>query len=180
MNKIDSEQELIRGFLAGESGACNTVIAWVTTVLSFRGWHASIHAARDDIRQEALIALTENLRNNKYKGMGLKTYVSSITKFLCLKAYDRHPAESLEGREIPDGRPPELETMIRNEDYSVIREALLRINEKCRKILALRFHKQLDHSQIARTLEISAATSRQWLKRCLDKMRELIKEDNSL
>ncbi len=180
MNKIDYERELIRGFLAGESGACSTVSTWITAVISLRGWHSSIQAAHDDIRQEALIALTENFRNNKYKGMGLKSYISSVTKFLCLKAYDRHPAETLEGREISDDSPSELEIMIKNEENRAVGDALLRINERCRRILACRFYKQLDHRQIARVFQISVETSRQWLKRCLDKLRDLTKENISL
>lgn len=176
----DYEQELIQGFLNGESGAYNTITTWITTVLNLRGWHGSIHEARDDIRQEALIALTENFRNNKYKGLGLKTYVSSVTKFLCLKAYDRNPMDTLEGREIPDDNPPKLETMVRHEEFKVVGDALLQINDRCRQMLALRFHKQLDHSEIAKTLEITVATSRQWLKRCLDKLRELVKKDFSM
>jgi len=180
MDKAEYEQEMIQGFLAGKPEAYRTVDNWVTTVLNLRGWHASIHEARDDIKQETLIALTENLRNNKYKGMGLKTYVSSITKFLCLKAYDRRPVEPLDGKEISDNRPPELDLMIQSEEHQFVRNALLQLNDKCRKMLALRYYRDMDHSQIARIMKVTAATSRQWLKRCLDKARELAKNDISL
>jgi RNA polymerase sigma factor (sigma-70 family) len=171
----DNERELIRGFLAGESPAYNTVDSWITSILSFRSWHHSIRAAKDDIRQEVLVALTENFRNNKYKGLGLKTYVSSVTKFICLKAYDRHPVDSLESRDIPDVGNSELENIVRDEEFSVVREAISRSGERCRKMLAMRFYRELNHNQIAGTLQITSETSRQWLKRCLDKIRKLVK-----
>lgn len=175
MNKTDYEKELIRSFLGGESAAYKTISEWITTVLGLRGWHYSIRSAHDDIRQEVLIALTENFRNNRYQGRGLKTYVSSITKFICLKAYDRHPADSLESRDLPDEGASELENMVRNEEYRAVRKAISRSGEKCRKLLAMRYYTERSHNQIAETLRITPEASRQWLKRCLDKIRKMVK-----
>lgn len=180
MIKADYEQELIRGFLAGESRACDMVNAWITAVLEFRSWHLSIRAARDDIRQEVLMALIENFRQKKYKGLGLKTYVSSVTKFTCLKAFDRRPSETIDEQSVNDEKSSSLEEIIRNEEHCAVGKALRQLSEKCRKILALRFHNDLSHNQIARILDIKVAMSRQWLKRCLDRLRELVPRENSV
>jgi RNA polymerase sigma factor (sigma-70 family) len=180
MVNVDVEQELIRGFLAGESQAFTTVNSWINNVLNLRGWHHSIREARDDTRQEVLIALTENFRNNKYKGKGLKTYVSSVTKFTCLKAFDRRTVVDIEDQNLTNKNPSALEDLIEDENYASIKDALWKLNDKCRKLLALRFFRDLDHNRIAGTLKITTVASRQWLKRCLDKLRELVYREDSL
>lgn len=170
----DCEHELIHGFLAGESGAYNTINSWITSILELRNWHVSIQAARDDIRQEVLVALMENFRQNKYKGLGLKTYISSVTKFICLKAFDRRSAAATPENDIDDCKPTALDEIVRNEEYHAVKSAFLGLNEKCRKILALRFHNDMDHNGISKIFDITVEASRQWLKRCLDRLRELV------
>lgn len=176
----DYEHELIHGFLAGESGAYETINSWITSILNLRNWHVSIQAASDDIRQEVLVALTENFRQNKYKGLGLKTYISSMTKFICLKAFDRRSAAATTENETDDCGPTALDEIVRNEEYHAVKNAFLQLNEKCRKTLALRFHNDMDHSQIAGVFGVTVETSRQWLKRCLDKLRDLVPREFSV
>lgn len=170
----DNEHELIHGFLAGESGAYNTINSWITSILELRSWHISIQAASDDIRQEVLVALTQNFRQNKYKGLGLKTYISSVTKFTCLKAFDRRFVAPTTENENDDCGPTALDEIVRNEEYHAVKYAFLQLNKKCRKMLALRFHNDLDHNRIAGIFGIKVEASRQWLKRCLDRLRELV------
>lgn len=174
------EQELIRNFLAGDADAYDTISVWITTVLELRSWHGSIRAARDDIRQEVLVSLVHNFKNKKYRGLGLKTYVSSITKFTCLKTFDRMPEGSEIEKNVKDEKSSTLENIVRDEEYAAVRKGLSRLNDRCRKILALRYHDDLDHGRIADILGIRPEASRQWLKRCLDKLRKMVGRENSL
>ena len=89
MDRENQERELVAGFLAGEARAYEAICSWIDAVLGLRSWHSSIRAARDDLRQEILMILTDNLKKDKYRWKGLKTYVTSVTKFTCLKSYDR-------------------------------------------------------------------------------------------
>jgi RNA polymerase sigma factor (sigma-70 family) len=179
MNNIDPEKELIRGFLAGESKTYTTINSWINTILNARSWHHSITTAKDDIRQEVLVALTENFRKGQYKGLGLKAYVSSMTRFICLKAYDKHTAVDIEKTELISGNPSALENMVNSEKYDIIKTSFWKLNHKCQKLLALKFYRELDHNRIAKILKITVVTSRQWLKRCLDKLREEVFRENS-
>jgi RNA polymerase sigma factor (sigma-70 family) len=179
MINVKAEQELICDFLAGKSGAFATIVSWINSVLNLRAWHYSIQEARDDIRQEVLIALTENLRNDKYQGLGLKTYISSITKFMCLKAFDRHTVVDIESQNLMTDNPSALDELIKSEHYSGLKEMLWSLNERCQKLLVLRFYRELGHKEIGRILKITSVASRQWLKRCLDKLREAVYRENS-
>ncbi len=173
MNRIGLERELINGFLDSEPVAHNTINSWITAVLSLRSWHSSIRAARDDIRQEVLMALTENLRRHRYKGKGLKTYVCSITKYTCLKVYDRSVRAATGEQGTNEHVPSTLEKLIRDEELRAVRHAVRQLKLRCRKLLAMRYYNSMSHAQIADAFGIAAETSRQWLKRCLDRLREL-------
>ena len=173
MNLKAAESKLINGFLEGRRENYSIIEKWISSVLVLPGWHGSIIAARDDIQQQVLIILTENFRAGKYRGLGLKTYVSRITKFTCLKVYDRsEPTESLV-TEPESGNPSPVEEILTGERWAVLRKVISELEYRCRRILALRYYKNLDHKEIAEKLKTTPGASRQWLKRCLDKARIL-------
>lgn len=180
MNKAKRESDLIEGYLEGERAAYDALNSWITAVLNLRSWHNSIREARDDIRQEVLTALVKNFRQNKYKGKGLKTYVSSVTKYTCLKAYDRTVHVDDSQADPPSDEPSALEGLVEYEKLSEVRSAVKQLSFKCRKMLALRFYNDMSHNNIASRLGITVETSRQWLKRCLDKLRSLAGGTNRL
>lgn len=174
------EHDLICGFLAGDREAHRVIARWIETILNLRSWHWTIRAGREDIMQEVLLALTGNLREGKYRGQGLKTYVSSMTKFNCLRVYDRHSSDSRreDAAEVA-GRTP-FEELVKTEELAAIQRAITALSYRCRRMLVLRYRKNLDHNEIARILAIRPTASRQWLKRCLDRLRKALGTDNKL
>jgi RNA polymerase sigma factor (sigma-70 family) len=180
MPRATLERDLIEGFLAGEKNAYETVNAWVSSVLNLRSWHWTIRAARDDIKQEVLAILTENFAGHKYRGEGLRSYVSSVTKFTCLKAFDNKVASPLTTDISDPGEVSALDKLVRTEELLQVRRFLRQLDSKCRKILVLRYYKDLSHKQIAGDFGIDVATSRQWLKRCIDKIRNCLQKENKM
>lgn len=176
MGKVDHEKGIIDGFLAGEPSAYDTINSWISTVLDRRSWHRSIRIARNDIKQEVLVALTENFRNNKYNWQGLKSYIRVITKNKCLQAYGQSVEIDSDRTNHSRDIPSALEIMVRDEECHIIKKALLQLNRKCQKMIAFRFYNHLDHNEIAKTFNISVEASRQQLKRCMDRLRELTEE----
>jgi RNA polymerase sigma factor (sigma-70 family) len=174
MNRISRERELIEGFLDGEQAAFETFSSWVTSVLNLRSWHSSIREAKDDIKQDVLTALVENFRENRYRGKGLKAYVSSVTKFKCLRVYDQRTHVTESETDFPDDEASVLEELILDEELSAIRHATQQLRLRCRKILAMRFYNNMSHNQIAEYFGATVETSRQWLKRCIDQLRKLM------
>lgn len=180
MNRVETERTLIGRFLDNDRQALEEILTWIDNVLNLRSWHWSIRAVRDDVRQDVLLALTGNFQAGKYRGDGLKSYVSSVTKFTCLKAYDRCvPAPVTEG-ELVDPETLPLERLENKEQLAVVRKAFGKLESRCRRVLTLRFFRDLEHQEIARQLSVPVGTSRQWLKRCLERLRKLAYDSESL
>ncbi len=175
MRRGAAEARLIEGFLKGEREAFATVDAWISAVLALPGWHASIQSSADDIKQQVLMALTENLRRGKYQGKGLKTYVSRMVRYTCLKVYDAHHHHQPIHEDFKSDNPTPAEELAANERWSILKKVIARLQYRCRRILVLRYYKKLDHNKIADALGISGGASRQWLRRCLDTARNLVK-----
>jgi len=173
MAKQELEKQLIDGFLSGHNDAYRTINGWMSEVLNRRGWHSTIRAAKDDIRQDVLAILIDSFKNNKYRWKGLKTYVTRVTKFTCLRTYDRRKQVTVSEEHPDTTQAPALDRLISDEEHSTLRRALHELDDRCRKVLVLRFGKGMDHNKMAQALKVPAGTSRQWLKRCLDKLREL-------
>jgi len=180
MKKEETERTLIDRFLENDRKTLNEIMSWIDGVLNLRRWHWSIRAAKEDIRQEVLLALTGNFRSGKYRGDGLKSYVSSITKFSCLKAYDRSVPVPIDETEHVDAGTLPLEIMEKTEALSHLRRAFGKLEARCRRVLVLRFFREWEHEKIARLLDIPVGTSRQWLKRCLDRLRKLAGDLNGV
>jgi RNA polymerase sigma factor (sigma-70 family) len=175
-----AEKKIINGFLAGNNEEYKIVESWISTVLHLSSWHYTIKANKNDILQNVLIILIENFRNNKYQWRGLKTYVSTITKFNCLKIYDKNSnIETLENEPV-SGNPNAEEKIIDNERWELLKRVIEKMDNNCRKMFVFRYYNKLGHNDIAERLNTSAATSRQWLKRCLDRAKNLAREMENL
>ncbi len=172
----EDEKKLVDAFLLGDRAAYKTINAWISDVLRLRSWNAVIRSSADDICQDVVIALMDNFRNDKYRGEGLKTYVSTVTKYKCLNVYDRRIQTDPVDDNIGSNEPNPEQELVNSERYSIIREVLEKLEYRCRRVLALRYYRDLGHEDIAKRLKINVATARQWLKRCLDKAREYREE----
>jgi RNA polymerase sigma factor (sigma-70 family) len=120
--------------------------------------------------------MTDNLQQGKYQGKGLKSYVASMTKFQCLKAYDRRVLIPLDETEHIDQRDSPLDEVEAQEQLALVHRAFSQLAVRCRRMLVLRFLRDLDHERIAQTMGIRTGTSRQWLKRCIDKLRTIVRK----
>jgi len=173
MNQQLSEKRIIDGFLDGNREASATIQDWITSVLDLPGWHTSIKIAGDDIKQRVLIILTQNFRENKYQGKGLKTYISRIVKYTCLKVYDRARQTEPLSYDPKSDKPTPEEELIQSERWAVLRKVISKMEYRCRRIFVLRYYKEWNHNKIGDVFGVSPGVSRQWLKRCLDKAKNM-------
>lgn len=122
------------------------------------------------------MALISNLKRGRYRGDGFRTYVYRITKFTCLNFYDKKRATETLQDEIRSHGSDSLEKLISDEEHSSLRKILRQIGWNCRRIIMLRYLRELDYETISSKLAISATTARQRLKRCLDRAIDLRKD----
>jgi RNA polymerase sigma factor (sigma-70 family) len=138
-----------------------------------------------DIFQEGLTRAVLNVRNGKFNGTStFSTYLYGICRFICLKESNQ-PIKVVSLIDDPNSQSYDKEDF----DFELIQRisALrLKLEPPCREIIDLRFtpsadgkkgNRLIDYDSIAKILGIQADLARQRLKRCLDRLRSLAKND---
>lgn len=132
----------------------------------------------DDIFQEGLTRAIINIREGRFRGeSSFLTYLNSICRNICLKDLSRKRTESIENQQLN-----EEEKSIDFEFLDEILQIRNQLEEKCKTIIDLRFGlnekhpiKDLSFDEIATFLGLTTDNARQRFKRCLDKLREFVK-----
>ncbi|MBL7906166.1 MAG: sigma-70 family RNA polymerase sigma factor [Bacteroidales bacterium] len=157
-------------------------------VLGFR----SLVLDAEDIFQDGLIDASNNLREGKFKGdSSFNTYLTSICRNKCRKQLERAArfGNNISTIDVADEPEADIEDLIAR--LTLLKE---RMDEKCKKIIDLRFGldkynselkinsencSNIRFEEIASKLNIEADTARQRFKRCLEKLKETVLADSS-
>jgi len=171
--KID-DQSLIRSYLEGRNPGYSTFEKWVDSVIFFKGWGPRIDSA--DVKQETLTVLLQNLRAKRYEGGGLKSYIQSICKNLCLLALRKSygsPTVPLDNAETLTSKNNPEDDLLKKEELRLFSDVFGRLSSICRKLLILRFKSVLGYAEIGKELQISEGAARVRLFRCLENARKI-------
>ena len=146
------------------------------------------HLEPMDIFQEGLTRAVLNVRNGKFNGTStFSTYLYGICRFICLKEFNQ-PVKVVSlidesGFQTSDNEDVDYNLILR------ISSLRLKLEPPCREIIDLRFspaaddenqNRLNDYEAIAKRLGIQADLARQRLKRCLDRLRNLAKNDPAI
>jgi len=114
-----------------------------------------------DLLQESLVILWERVRSGKFEYKArLSTFIYATAKNIWsqwLRKKQREVAGGVDPEGDRDFSPSVLETMIEKERARLVREALDRIGEQCRKLLLLFYWEELSMEEIARELGFANA-----------------------
>lgn len=175
------ETAIIQTFLLGQEPGYSLVKGWIDSVVYFNGWGQRIDAA--ELRQEAIVAVLQNLREEKFRGGSVKSYVYSTCKNLCLLALRRsyrNKTASIEGRDFASDAANPEEDLLKTEEYGVFSRVFSQLGQQCKKLLVLRIVKSLHFSEIASKMSITEGAARVRFFRCIEKARNLKEKLNSL
>jgi RNA polymerase sigma factor (sigma-70 family) len=133
----------------------------------------------EDVFQEGLTRAIINVRKGSFKGnSSFSTYLYSICNNICLKEYTKNK------KELPADSDNLIEENLEDnfELLSFILQTKNGLDEKCRKIIELRFglegeEENLHFEQIAEYLGINSANARQRFGRCFAKMMEKLQQN---
>lgn len=131
----------------------------------------------EDILQETLVAFWQNARKPGFELTAkLSTYLFSIAKNLWLTQLKK--GKSMKGEKFITGNEhadnPELHSKM---DYSIVRNAMDKLGDKCRNILIMFYFDGFDMVTIAHANGLSGATVAKAKKyQCLKQLEEIIKE----
>ena len=164
-----------------------TVHAWWMASTATSGnvvWQAAFREFpqdAEDMLQEALVVLWERVRAGKFEYTAqLGTFIFATVKNMWLRQLARLR------REVPSERDPDtnpangvspLEMMIEDEQALLVREALDKLGEPCRKLLLLFYWEELSMVQIAEQLGFAnAETAKSKKYQCKKSLEKLLKE----
>lgn len=165
----------IAEFLDGRTG--NFIDRSVSRILESKITTGKID--RDDVFQDARIALFQAFTDGHYRGGDLESFVRSVTKtqiLVALRAQYRH--ESRYGRlENPDDAPNYMQTaeeaLEQLQKVALAKRIIQKIGLECRRLLIFRFIKDLSYGEIASELSTTEGNARVMLHRCLTKCRSI-------
>ena len=135
----------------------------------------------EDMLQEALVVLWERVRAGKFEYTAqLGTFIFATVKNMWLRQLARLRRE-VPSELDPDTNPANgvspLEMMIEDEQASLVREALDKLGEPCRKLLLLFYWEELSMVQIAEQLGFAnAETAKSKKYQCKKSLEKLLKE----
>ncbi len=171
----EDQRKFVAAILAGDPRAIKMVETWIYKVIKCSSWMRTFDW--EDIRQEALLALVENLRHGNYRGEGLRSYVERITKNKCVNILRQQkremidPSVELENVEVPADCPDPGEKIDRERKMRLIRLSVQRLSPENRQLLKGAFVDGLLGREAAAQLGISHNNYRRRLHKCTLELR---------
>jgi len=190
-NKADySDEEITSGILANENAVIRHIykkyfIKIKQMIFTFK--HTTLDP--DDIFQEGLTHAVINIREGRFRGeSSFYTYLNSICRNICLKELSK-----IKGRNVEINDNVQEENTVDFEILDQVLKIRKQLNESCLEIIDLRFDLKepepdeplkpaacKSFEEIAKILDLTAANARQRFKRCLDKLREFVLNNDEL
>ncbi len=192
MHDEKADQLLVQECLAGSQAAWNTFYArFVGLIRSVVRRQAGLSPADvQDITQSTFLALASSLRTYDSRH-SLVRFVCMVTERTVIDEYRRakagkrnaetesvdHHDRGEEGARMvqSDIDPPDRQ-MERAQLTSHLRTALQKLDPKCRKLIQLRYYKELSFGEIAAIVGLTENTLTVQTRRCLEKLKALYRD----
>lgn len=189
------EKSLVGRCLAGDGPAWEAFLnghyRTIRSIVSWRKWGFDA-AEREDVTQDVLEALIRSLGNFEFKSR-VNTFVYRISISTCIARLRKKTAlkRGADSRHISidpvtgDGDNPEIhacgnpvgtpeELLLRMESLSLVKQALARLEAKCRELIRFRYFKELSFREIAGKTGVKENTLVVNLRRCLLRLFDLL------
>lgn len=170
------EQAHIAQFLEGTPD--NYIDGVIRQTARLKTWGQNID--RQDVIQNARLALLKSFKEGKYQPGALTAYVQRVAEFACInemrKFYRTQKNQKElceEALQIPDPQGDPLTNSIESEDKGLAVQILVALGKPCRELLYLKFFNSLAHKEIAEKLSMSEVNVRVSIFRCLKKSKAI-------
>lgn len=190
----EEERALVHRCLAGEETAWTELYRsyypQIRFVVGWKRWGFSKNEVEDGI-QEVFTELIRSLPNFRNESR-LSTFVDRLARNRCIshlrkKSALKRPKETF-SVELEEGRGEEGMSrhhviskdgspegaLLAGEEHQELARALQEMPEACRRIIALRYYRQMSYQEICTVLELPLGTVCSRLKRCLSKLKSSI------
>lgn len=190
----DDEKRLVDRCLGGDESAWaelyRALYPQIRFVVGWKRWGFSKNEVEDGI-QEVFTELIRSLPNFRCESR-LSTFVDRLARNRCIshlrkRTALKRPKETF-SVELEEGRGEEgmsrhhvvsvdgdpEKALVNSEEFKDLAAALASMPEACRRIIALRYYRQMSYQEICTVLELPLGTVCSRLKRCLSKLKTSI------
>lgn len=135
----------------------------------------------EDVLQEAIVTLWERVRADKFAYTArLGTFLYATARNIWLRRLARARREPLAAPEIGEtgsGDPDPLESMAEGEEASIVRNAVERLGDPCRRLLLLYYWEERTMEEIAAALGfVNADTAKSKKYQCKRALEKLLRD----
>ena len=170
------QDEVLRRFLRGESGACREVERWAWDIVRFKRYHIP-GDTRGDVVQQTLaevwrLAAEPGFRLKK----GFRPLVRTIAARRCLD-YLRRPRPWVELTREPMAQAESQDRpLIREQARVRVREALQSLGPTCKEIMILLWWEERTISEIAERRGVKPVTVRVQKRDCMEQLAKKLRK----
>lgn len=168
---LSPDQNLIAGFLAGETGAIRQIDEWISKAAS--PYHRRLNTVWEDVLQSSRLEITRLLQIGNFRGESkLKTYLWRVVNSVCLNYIRRETGvETVEldaAAEKSDNFLSPLENVLARENETIALRVWTTMSEDCRHLWQM-ILKGMSYDEMGREKNIAAGTLRVRVLRCREK-----------
>ncbi|CAN5184909.1 hypothetical protein BH09BAC5_BH09BAC5_22300 [soil metagenome] len=172
-----TDQEIIQSLIAGNQKAgLKQLYQYYPVVRQMILKNSGTKNDAEDIFQEALIILCRKVKEADFElTASIKTFLFSISRLQWMNELRRRKISfKVELPEIPAGDDEKLNDYLQEEEkFKKAETALLKLGEKCRKLLQLFYAQRKSFKEIADELDFSnEKIAKNQKYRCMEKARE--------
>lgn len=170
----ENQLQLIEDIRAGKGDAFKYIyrIHYNTVKSIVKRYSPNADDAKD-VMQDTLIALYENIVNDKFKARSsLKTYLFSISRNICYKKYSTKKSEMKISFIENEKEEDEMENRINH----IMSSIETHLSEECQKILTYFYFEKKSYAQISADMGYTAAFAKNKKARCMAHLKKSVKE----
>jgi RNA polymerase sigma factor (sigma-70 family) len=150
---LDTERRLLERIAAGDDRALLSLYnANWKVIVSYVVRNSGTTDDAKDLLQEALVILWERVRSGRFEQSArLGTFLYATVRNLWLRRLARRRREAPEDTsdERPSGLLSPLDELVKSEEAGIVRDALERLGDPCRRLLMLYYWEELPMEKIA-------------------------------
>lgn len=150
---LNTERRLVERIARGDDAALASLydVNWKVTV-SYVLRNSGTTDDAKDLLQEALVILWERIRSGRFEASAqLGTFLHGTVRNLWLRRLARRRRESPDtmGDDRASDAPSPFEELVESEEAGLVRDALNRLGDPCRRLLMLFYWEELPMEEIA-------------------------------
>jgi RNA polymerase sigma-70 factor (ECF subfamily) len=171
-----TDEELVERIKSGDAEAFDILIGAYLPKVHNRVRNLVPESDADDVTQDIFMSLVDSIGNFQ----GKSAFATWFHRISMNKVADYHrKASRRKEQPIEDTAPRTIDPWMATEDEMMVKETLVKLPEKHREILLLRFAEGLSFAEVAEKLDLTYEATRSRFRRAIEAARDIMERDST-